>query len=174
MFKKILIPLDRSDLAEQAIAPAVALMTEGETTLVLLNVPDPVFIKAPDMVKDMNYDYYYAGWDKEHEAGMEYLAGIKYGRLPAHFDVKVALAEGDVASAIVTYAEENDVDLIIMSTHGRSGLSRWLYGSVTEKVLSGAPCPVLAVRSAEPIKHVMIPLDGSALAETAESSRIFI
>lgn len=167
MFKKILVPLDRSGLAEQALPTAVSLATDNEATLILLHVPAPVFIKAPDTVKDMNYDYYYAGWNKGQEEGLEYLAGIKYGRLAPTLDVKTELAEGDVATALVTYAAQHEVDLIVMSTHGRSGLSRWLYGSVTEKVLSGAPCPVLAVRSAEPIKHVMIPLDGSALAETA-------
>jgi nucleotide-binding universal stress UspA family protein len=53
---------------------------------------------------------------------------------------------GPVAEAIVDFAKVNHIDLIVMSTHGRSGLSRWVYGSVAEKVLRGAHCPTLIVR----------------------------
>ena len=55
--------------------------------------------------------------------------------------------EGGIAETILDYAENNKVDLIIMSTHGRSGPSRWAFGSVAEKVVRHAPCPVLVVRA---------------------------
>ncbi len=54
---------------------------------------------------------------------------------------------GPVADTIVDYAREKQADLIVMSTHGRTGLSRWVYGSVTERVLRAAHCPTLVVRS---------------------------
>jgi nucleotide-binding universal stress UspA family protein len=54
---------------------------------------------------------------------------------------------GDAAEVILDTAEINDVDLITMCTHGRSGVSRWVYGSVAEKVLHGAPCPLLLIRA---------------------------
>ena len=53
---------------------------------------------------------------------------------------------GDPAMRILHYAEANHMDLIVMSTHGRTGLSRWVYGSVANKVLQAAPCPVMVVR----------------------------
>jgi nucleotide-binding universal stress UspA family protein len=67
----------------------------------------------------------------------------------------------------VDTAAEQDIDLIVMTTHGYSGLSRWFLGSVTERVLRGAPCPVLAIRDKRPLTNILITLDGSKLAETA-------
>jgi nucleotide-binding universal stress UspA family protein len=60
---------------------------------------------------------------------------------------QVAL-EGFVPESVLSIAETEAVDLIVMSTHGRSGLSRWVYGSVAAKVLQAAPCPVFLVRAA--------------------------
>ena len=72
-----------------------------------------------------------------------------------------------MAGAIVDTALSEQVDLIVMSTHGYSGLTRWVLGSVTEKVLRSAPCPVLAVRAARHPQKVLITLDGSPLSERA-------
>jgi nucleotide-binding universal stress UspA family protein len=71
---------------------------------------------------------------------------------------------GDAPDEIVRYAEDEGVDLIVMSTHGRSGFTRWLMGSVTEKVLRHAPCPVLAMRSETVPSRILITLDGSIIA----------
>jgi len=75
--------------------------------------------------------------------------------------------EGSVAEIIVDSAAAGKVDLIVMSSHGYSGLTRWVLGSVAEKVLRGAPCPVLVIRSPRPVRRILIPLDGSALSEQA-------
>jgi nucleotide-binding universal stress UspA family protein len=74
---------------------------------------------------------------------------------------------GDPASVILDTALEKEIDLIVMTTHGRSGFSRWMLGSITTKVLREACCPVLAVRWSTPVSRVLIPLDGSDLAEQA-------
>ncbi|MCB0080347.1 MAG: universal stress protein [Caldilineaceae bacterium] len=63
-----------------------------------------------------------------------------------HIVAETMIDIGDPAGKIVDYAAEHDIDLIVMSTHGHTGLTRWRYGSVTTKVLSEAPCPVLVVR----------------------------
>ena len=60
------------------------------------------------------------------------------------FDVQVT--SGDTAGAIINYAEQHKIDLIVMSSHGRSGMGRWLHGSVAEKVLRGADCATLIMR----------------------------
>jgi len=67
-------------------------------------------------------------------------------RLPARIRVIEGFPEAD---AIIDFADQESVDLIVMSTHGRSGISRWVYGSVAEKILHHAPCPVLLVRAKE-------------------------
>lgn len=59
---------------------------------------------------------------------------------------KVILDIGEPAEKIVDYAANHEIDLIVMSTHGRTGVARWAYGSIASKVLEGAPCPVLLVR----------------------------
>ncbi len=76
--------------------------------------------------------------------------------------------DGEPAWVIVDMALEERVDLIVMSSHGYTGLSRWMYGSVAEKVLRAGPCPVLVVRSAgRRLDKVLIPLDGSQFSERA-------
>jgi len=59
------------------------------------------------------------------------------------------LRSGSAAEEIITYAEENNIDLIAMSTHGRSGIGRWVFGSVTDKVLHAGDVPVLTVRASK-------------------------
>jgi nucleotide-binding universal stress UspA family protein len=72
-----------------------------------------------------------------------------------------------VAEVIMDTAAAEKADLIVMSSHGYSGITRWVLGSVAERVLGGAPCPVLVIRSPKPLQHVLIPLDGSSLSEQA-------
>ena len=86
-------------------------------------------------------------------------------------DVQIEVRRGDVAEAVAEAAAEHGADLIVMSSHGYSGFTRWLLGSVAEKALRIAPCPVLVVRSPEPLRHMLIPLDGSPLSEVARSMR---
>jgi nucleotide-binding universal stress UspA family protein len=71
--------------------------------------------------------------------------------------VTTALRFGDPAPAIVEYARDHDIDLIVMGTHGRTGVSRALLGSVTERVVRSAPCPVLAVPGELPFRAVAAP-----------------
>lgn len=76
---------------------------------------------------------------------------------------------GDPAAVIIDVAAKQQFDLICMTTHGYSGFTRWMLGSVTERVLRAAPCPVMVVREPQAIEHVLVTLDGSTLAERALS-----
>jgi nucleotide-binding universal stress UspA family protein len=67
--------------------------------------------------------------------------------------VHTAPRTGPVANAILDFIDEGSVDLVVMATHGRSGLRRWVYGSITEKVMHGANCAMLIVRSPEAALH---------------------
>ena len=79
----------------------------------------------------------------------EYLESIRRSRASPTCTLQTQVIEGnDAAAVIVDTAEAEAVDLIAMSTHGRTGLKRWVYGSVTEKVLRGARCSMLIIRPA--------------------------
>jgi len=92
---------------------------------------------------------------------------------PSGLAVEHEVRVGSAATAILELAESAHIDLIAMATHGRTGVQRWVYGSVADKVLSGAQLPILLVRASEipsaiaPIRRILVPLDGSALAERA-------
>jgi nucleotide-binding universal stress UspA family protein len=175
MFKKILVPLDGSSLAEQAVRPAIDLARpfadqSGRGHLILLRVP--VYDQEADpLLERGGISWVTAGnrtLEKERDVRRQveaYLHTIRDCHDCARLAVSVKVIDGDVAGVIVDTAEDHDIDLIVMATHGRSGLSRWMLGSVTERVLHSAPCPVLTVQSDAPIRHVLITLDGSPLAE---------
>jgi nucleotide-binding universal stress UspA family protein len=94
-----------------------------------------------------------------------YLDGLKE-RYP-DVDMRTAAEDGDVAGTIVDVAADMAADLIVMTTHGYSGFTRWVLGSVTERVLHEAAVPVLVVRYDRPLTNALITLDGSWLAEQA-------
>jgi nucleotide-binding universal stress UspA family protein len=165
MFRKILVPLDGSDLAERALEPASALAKLVNGELLLMGVAVPEIIVAE--YGSVNVYHLSQALDRSHHELLGYLQSVQQSIADSRCTVRVAVKDGDPASAIVDIAVEESTDLIVMSTHGRSGFTRWMMGSVTTKVLHKAPCPVLAVRSAEPISRVLITLDGSELAEQA-------
>lgn len=143
MYKRILVPLDGSPLAEAALPHAEQLALQFDANVVLLRVVvSPYAIVAPDLVL--------AGYDPnqpELEGQAEqYLQGI-VGRLAAKgIRAKTLHADGPVAEAILECAGSEKVDLIVMSTHGRGGVSRWVYGSVADRVLQASACPILLIR----------------------------
>jgi nucleotide-binding universal stress UspA family protein len=145
MFKKILVPLDGSPLAE-AVLPYVRRMAQDDGAEVeLLNVtmlPIPAYpVDAP-----LDFDRVIK---QQHEASAQYLKRIVEDMGQGGIKVTPLIGEGPVAEEILAYAESTGADLIAMSTHGRSGISRWLMGSVADKVLHGARVPVLLIRPTE-------------------------
>lgn len=167
LFKKIMVPLDGSKLSENALVPAVALAQQAQSELILLSVPVmkhvmvmPEYSGYATMLPEQSLE------DSRHDF-KEYLAHLREKRIPDQVTVHIEVVDGDEASVIVDRAFAEQVDLIMMATHGRSGLSRWMMGSVTEKVLQQSPCPVLVVRNDDPLERVLITLDGSAASEAA-------
>jgi nucleotide-binding universal stress UspA family protein len=164
MFRKILVPLDGSQLAERALGPALALARHDEAEVMLTRVPvaAQMFIPA-----EGGYGLLYPeqSTGESREEAHQYLAQIAAAQAERGLKLRVLVAEGDVAASVADTARHEGADLIVMSSHGYSGLTRWLLGSVAEKVLHDAPCPVLVVRSAQPMQHVLVALDGSKLAE---------
>lgn len=173
-FHHILVPLDGSELAEKAMKPAARIATsmaqqagnESAVRLVLLRVASPMAILAADPLL----------YDEMIHMGVDE-AQTYLNRTAADLSVAPAVVEkvvvtGSPADAVVHYAEDNGVDLIVMSSHGRTGSKRWVYGSVAEKVMHHAPCATAIIRSHVAVEmfqnhKILVPLDGSELAEQA-------
>lgn len=174
-FHHILVPLDGSELAAKALAPAAQIaraMAQGAgpesqpVRLVLLRVVSPMALLAADPIL---YDEMVRMSVDEAQAYLN-TAALTLGDVPG--EVERVAVSGSPADAIVQYAEEHGVDLIVMSTHGRTGSSRWVYGSVAEKVMHHAPCATAIIRAHVSVgmfqnKKILVPLDGSDLAERA-------
>lgn len=138
-FNKILLPLDGSELAETALAPAVALAEAFSAEIVLLRVVVPLSIK-------LDPDLYQRIIDGGQREAKRYLSGIQLRSLFSTVRLKSKTVVGKAAESILDFAHENEIDLIVMSSHGRSSVDRWVFGSVTEKTLRGAHCPTLVIR----------------------------
>lgn len=142
MFKKILVPLDGSSFSEEALPHARELAACGDAEIILARVdeayepPPGVFVPATAMPEAVQLS---AGEYLEQLASRLHIAGFK---------VNSAVLDGKVADALLKFAKSEGVDLIVMSTHGRTGLDRLLMGSVAEQIVHGAHCPVLLVRPA--------------------------
>lgn len=168
MFKTILVPLDGSKHAERALTPAIQLVERSKGELLIVRVPTPVPV-APPAQGFIGPELLWPeeAYDRGHEEAATYLDSIRSEVESQGVPVRTESIGGDPSSVIVGVAAQRGVDLIVMCTHGRSGISRWVLGSVTEKVLRMAPAPVLVVRSPGPYHHLLIPLDGSRLSERA-------
>lgn len=141
MYDRILLTLDTSELAEQAMPHGVALARSFDAELYVLSV---VPVEETDSATASAID-----WDREVAATEEYLSGIEKALRADDVKCHTELRRGNVAEEILEYSEKCEADVIVMSTHGRSGLGRWVYGSVTDRVLRYADVPVLLVRVAE-------------------------
>jgi nucleotide-binding universal stress UspA family protein len=142
-FQKILVPLDGSDFAEMALDPALAIAREMNADIVLFRVAQPIprteaLARMPDVYADV-----VAATEREAE---DYLARVRATLAYERTTLEIRPGEAGVARQIVDYADTSGVDLIVMSSHGLTGVKRWAYGSVAEKVLHGGPCAVLVVR----------------------------
>ncbi len=142
MYKKILVPLDGSELSEKALVHGHALAKALGAQLVLLCVvvfPTRDFDVTPPM-EDAVSSEVLAETKRylENHAGKLRRAGV---------GVTTFAESGRVADTIIDFAASHQVDLIVMSTHGRTGAARWIIGSVADRVVHGAHVPVLLVRA---------------------------
>lgn len=139
MFKKILVPLDGSQLSQRALEPALA--TGKHTGAELLLVRTPV-------VDTLSFAATEAKHAEARNDALVYLETICKSNEQPDLHIHTRLIEGDAAGAIVDTAlsEQYGTDLIVMATHGRTGLKRWVYGSVTVKMLRSVNCSMLVIR----------------------------
>jgi nucleotide-binding universal stress UspA family protein len=166
MLDRIVVPLDGSALAECALEPAISLAQQDKGELVLVSIPAFEKILLPSSTGN-GFAWPEQLLELARNQTDSYLSEVGHRLASPDLRLRTETREGDVGSAIVDLAAAENAGLIVMSTHGYSGLTRWVLGSVTEKVLRAAPCPVLVVRSAAPLSRILVTLDGSSLAETA-------
>ena len=171
MTVQILVPLDGSSLAEQALSCAVTLGRELPAELVLLRVLT-VSSEVSEILDEADEQTGVMRRRAEVEAG-QYLQKVANRLRLAGLSVRCLGPHGPPAEAILSCAEEMAIGQIIMATHGHSGIKRWTHGSVAERVLQASSVPVLLVRVREvddprlPLscRRILVPLDGSKLAE---------
>ena len=151
MAEKILIPLDGSKIGEAALPYVEELMSKlsprVKVELILLQV---VSFRTPYAVAgEVATPIFYTEKEMEQiqQEARDYLNKVGEGIRSEKVSVEIRVGVGNAAEEIIKVADEIDVDLIAMSTHGRSGISRWAFGSVTDHVLRGGHKPVLVVRA---------------------------
>lgn len=156
MYQRILVPLDGSAFAEQALHHAQQVAQPGQSEIHLLSVA-PLLEDQSLAVVDLYPVYVYRDYLVDHNVEMDrittelagYLEQVSARVQAAGFKAVPAIRFGQPAEEIITYAAKSGCDLIAMSTHGRSGIGRWVYGSVADKVLRSSSIPVLLVRAQE-------------------------
>jgi nucleotide-binding universal stress UspA family protein len=172
MYRSVLVPLDGSAFAEHALPLALAIARRAGAALNVVQVHVPFALMYADSLSPGSYEAEARVLEQERA----YLDGI-VKRLASLAPVAVtsALLEGPVVAEMLSgHATVTKADLVVMTTHGRGPLSRLWLGSVADEMVRRATTPVLLVRphekgvdlAAEPgLRHVLIPLDGSELAE---------
>jgi nucleotide-binding universal stress UspA family protein len=149
-FGKLMITLDGSELAETALGPGMAMAELFNSAVTLTRVKEPQNQPSREMVSQLEgiesgfgehlLEDYYGSVDS-------YL--VKQQLMSSSRPVKTTSLHGDAAAEIAKYTQQENIDLLVMATHGRTGIRRWVYGSVAEKVLQRVDCAVLLIRPVE-------------------------
>ncbi len=146
MYKKILVPLDGSELSECVLDHVTAIATGCRIPeVILLTVIEPV---SQQVYAELGEQL---ARDIQNKAPVDvnnYLLKVADSLKKDGLVVQTAVISGKATEKILDYANKNQVDLIVMSTHGRSGISRWAFGSVADRVLRHSRVPVLTVSPA--------------------------
>ncbi len=169
-FRSILVPVDGSSLAERAIPFAVEIAKHSgakmRVALVHQEIPDVPVLASPATYVDARL--------KMQRSEDDYLRALTE-HLTTQLGRRVSSAalKGPAAAALIEYARDSDADLVVMTTHGRGGIQRAWLGSVADQMIRNLAIPVLALRASEPnlvesaasVSEILVPLDGSPLAE---------
>ncbi|MDX9993428.1 MAG: universal stress protein [Anaerolineales bacterium] len=168
MYDHILVPLDCSALAEGALPHAIALAKVFDAKITLLHVLDePRSGALRESVNPLT-------WQIEKAEAQSYLEAVQKRLIGTGLPVEHQILEGKAAQRILEFAENSGVDLIVISSHGASGLSPWNISSTVQKVIQGAYLPLLLVRAYKcpdsdwnnlQYKRLQVLLDGSSRSE---------
>ncbi len=146
MYQKIMVPLDGSELAE-CVLPHVETIAKG------CGVRDVIFVRVAEPVRLPTGEYVFSAEEwKRIESSNRSVAEDYLNQLVSRIsydgvNVQSEVIAGGVAESLTDYAARNEVDLITIATHGRSGVSRWVWGNVADRILRSACVPVFMVRA---------------------------
>jgi nucleotide-binding universal stress UspA family protein len=144
MYKKILAPLDGSELSECTLEHLKAVATGCQVPeVVLLRVVEPFHT-----TDEFDESWRAQAEERAMDYARDYVSKVAESLKKDGITAETVVVFGQTSDHILDYAKKNDVDLIVMSTHGRSGVSRWVLGSVADRVVRHAAAAVLTVRPA--------------------------
>ncbi len=144
---KVLVPIDFSDYSKSALRYAITFAKQFNAELILVYVVEPIIYPPDFSMGQIAIPSVNTEWD---ERAREELNKLAKNEIPAELKSKTIIKTGKPFVEIIDTASEEDVDIIIIATHGHSGVEHILFGSTAEKVVRKAPCPVLTLR--EPVK----------------------
>jgi nucleotide-binding universal stress UspA family protein len=164
MFDPILVPLDGSLVAECVLPQVIAISQAFNSRIVLLHVLDKTRAGTSTQVFDL------LNWQINKTEAKQYLERISDQLQKSGLKPETIVLEGLVAESISEFAQNKEMKLVILSSHGHSGLKKWGISSVTHKVILSAPTSLLIVRAPhalkdQPYARILVPLDGSWRAE---------
>ena len=176
MFERILVPLDGSKRSERAIPVAARIARATGATIVFVEVVLPP-VEFGTYSGDRTIELKPSAFERREEAAAGYLSGIpeSYASELAGINTELDLSAGAAAPEIYDAARLEGVDLIVLCSHGETGLKRWVFGSIAQEAVRHSPVPVLALNEHSTIPPmpdaahplcVLVPLDGSASAES--------
>ncbi len=168
--QKILVPTDGSGESEKALTIARQIASAQDAELLLVRVVEPMttsLTAGGGEVSADAFEQFSQAVDDEAEAAMSQLAA----KIGSGVRVRTALLKGPVESALLDYEAEEKPDLVVMATHGRTGLARFALGSVTDRLIREGKVPVFVTRRSSEadakIERALVMLDGSGAAEEA-------
>jgi nucleotide-binding universal stress UspA family protein len=163
MLNPILVPLDRSLLAECVLPHVVAMGQAFNANITLLQVLERNRGHGSAQLFDL------LNWQINKSEARVYLEKIRDRLQPSGLATKMVVLEGPVAESISEYAQDQQMKLVVLSSHGQNGLRDWGLSSITHKIILSAPTSVLIVRAPQakeqPYRRILVPLDGSWRAE---------
>ena len=169
MFKNVMLPIDGSVFSELALPLAVRIAQRSEARLHIVRV-HAMPVATPELAINQNYDELIRDWERDA------LRVTAERARAARVEVSVDLLDGPVVDALHRYAELSNIDLIVMTTHGRSGIKRAVLGSVAEQCVRKTEIPIVLLRpraDEDPtdlqfpvLERILVPLDGSPESES--------
>lgn len=171
MFERILVPLDGSPRSEQALALAAHIARAQHSSILLLRSVEVLSIYSMQTVGMMEHIQ-----RLEEQGALNYLNQIKASSVLEHIPTTVQVYVGSPALAILDVVKQHTIDLVVLCSHGYTGLKHWALGSVAQRIARSCPVPVLIQRDEHPLPfgatatpqstfRVCVPLDGSPQAE---------
>lgn len=172
MYRRILVPMDGSTLADRALGAAIPLAERHGARLILAQVYEPLpvmTLPSDGALRDAELE---RGWRQEQERSLE--RSVKRVRRQTTVDVEGCFRDGEVVATLAREVREQAVDLVVMCTHGRGGFQRLFLGSVADGLMRQLAVPLLLVRGARgnaapkgTFERIVVPVDGSTRAEAA-------